>query len=206
MTTLQLEDDKMRHLMHELRTPLNAIQNLTKLLIDSKTSKISADDMHTLHIILQASEIATSMATVRTDATSTLFDVVNGVFNIMIPVAETKNIRIQSRRSEMVAMKQLTINCIEPVRHALTNLLNNSIRFAKSRIYVTYANHVISVQDDGLGIPIQKRARLFVFGERLETTDGNGIGLALCLDMMKKVGGNISLRDGPSTIFDIHLP
>jgi len=71
---------------------------------------------------------------------------------------------------------------------------------------------MISVQDDGPGIPEQKRAQLF---ERYYRTDyqgqkfsGLGLGLYICADIIKNHGGTIGVDSvvGQGATFWFTLP
>jgi signal transduction histidine kinase len=53
---------------------------------------------------------------------------------------------------------------------------------------------VLLVEDDGPGIPPEKRAAVFDAGERLdERKPGSGLGLAIVKDLVGLYGGNVTL-------------
>jgi signal transduction histidine kinase len=56
---------------------------------------------------------------------------------------------------------------------------------------------VVSVLDDGPGVPAEYRERVFGVFERLEVDDrtGTGIGLAICRKIIETIGGRIWLAD-----------
>ena len=79
-----------------------------------------------------------------------------------------------------------------------TNLLRNALRAApRGRVVVRLRNDRIIVEDDGPGIPPEKRDELFSRGARLDTTGkpGTGLGLAIVRDVAEIYGGKVSLGE-----------
>ncbi|MBF0092988.1 MAG: HAMP domain-containing protein [Alphaproteobacteria bacterium] len=91
------------------------------------------------------------------------------------------------------------------IERCLTNLIGNAVR---------YADHVsvragqrddaveIFVDDDGPGIPPEKRQEVFrafyrIEGSRNPATGGIGLGLTIALDVARSHGGDIFLEDSP---------
>lgn len=69
----------------------------------------------------------------------------------------------------------------------------------------------LRVADDGRGIPGEYREKIFGIFERLDdggvSSQGTGIGLAICRKIVEEVGGEIELVDGgQGTTFRIALP
>jgi signal transduction histidine kinase len=68
-------------------------------------------------------------------------------------------------------------------------------------VFVTVTPHGdmvdIDVEDDGPGIPPDKRSELFSRGARLDTTGkpGTGLGLAIVRDVAEIYGGKVSLGE-----------
>jgi two-component system OmpR family sensor kinase len=90
----------------------------------------------------------------------------------------------------------------------LRNLLENALRYARTRVDVTVASEGstarITVQDDGPGVPASVRARLFERFAKDGASDGSGLGLAICRWVARSHGGDIAL-EGTST-FVSRLP
>jgi len=89
---------------------------------------------------------------------------------------------------------------------ALDNLLGNAIRHGRSRINVAvergdgYA--LITVDDDGPGIPVAERARVFEPFVRLEESrnrawGGAGLGLSIVHHIARAHGGDTQVSDSP---------
>jgi signal transduction histidine kinase len=73
----------------------------------------------------------------------------------------------------------------------------------------------LTVADDGPGIPIDDRARVFERFTRLDdartrSTGGSGLGLAIAKDIVDAHGGTITVEDGPGggarLVVRLHAP
>jgi signal transduction histidine kinase len=84
---------------------------------------------------------------------------------------------------------------------AVTNLLDNAVRHARSAVAVTLAEDagraVLVVADDGPGIPAADRDRVFERFTRLDSArsadGGAGLGLAIARDIAERHGGGLVL-------------
>jgi two-component system osmolarity sensor histidine kinase EnvZ len=92
------------------------------------------------------------------------------------------------------------------MERALTNVLNNAIRYSKQNINVILKQNkkeiIIIIDDDGEGIPKEKREQVFkpfARGEesRNQDTGGVGLGLTIVQQLILTHGGNIELLDSP---------
>ncbi len=83
----------------------------------------------------------------------------------------------------------------------LTNLMDNAVRHTASKVEVALtADGVLTVTDDGPGIPAQDRERVFNRFTRLDTgrsrdEGGAGLGLAIVRETVRAHGGTVSLED-----------
>lgn len=90
-------------------------------------------------------------------------------------------------------------------KRLLTNLVDNAQRYGKTiAIEGSHNDHflVVQVDDDGPGIPAEKRAdafRPFVRLDEARNQDegGTGLGLAIARDIARTHGGDIELSDSP---------
>ena len=90
--------------------------------------------------------------------------------------------------------------------YAVTNLLRNAIKYAKTRIAVSteVVNGKIRVyvDDDGIGIPAEERQRVFFAFTRLDrsrdrATGGYGLGLAIVRLVLEQHGGSVTADESP---------
>ncbi|HKT03551.1 MAG TPA: HAMP domain-containing sensor histidine kinase [Rugosimonospora sp.] len=102
------------------------------------------------------------------------------------------------------------------LRRALDNLLSNACRHATSRVAVDVRQIgqrvLVSVVDDGPGIPAADRERVFDRFTRLDDArardgGGTGLGLAIVRELARLHGGTASLADaGPGLRVTLNLP
>jgi signal transduction histidine kinase len=99
----------------------------------------------------------------------------------------------------------------------LRNLLDNAARHAASRVEVHVAPGdgwvIVRVADDGPGIPLAERVRVFDRFARLDSdrsrrAGGTGLGLAIVREIVMAHGGTVTIEDGtPSgTVVRLQLP
>ena len=89
---------------------------------------------------------------------------------------------------------------------ALGNLLQNAKRYAKSEIRIAFSNenssYQLIVDDDGDGIPEEKRETIFDAFTRIDAsrdrdTGGFGLGLSIVQRISRSHGGEITVKDSP---------
>jgi signal transduction histidine kinase len=100
-----------------------------------------------------------------------------------------------------------TITCdAKYMSRALVNVLRNAMRYANQKVAVTVeksgARTVINVDDDGPGVPLEERERLFqpftrVEGSRGRESGGVGLGLAIVKSVAEWHGGEARISDSP---------
>ncbi|MFF7052235.1 sensor histidine kinase [Streptomyces griseorubiginosus] len=103
------------------------------------------------------------------------------------------------------------------LERVLGNLLDNAQRHARAAVAVTVrrdgACAVVSVADDGSGVPAADRERVFERFVRLDEArarddGGAGLGLAIARDVAVRHGGTLTVRDAPAggALFELRLP
>ena len=97
------------------------------------------------------------------------------------------------------------------------NLLENAVRHARSRVEVAVRTHggfaVLTVADDGPGIPERDRMRVFdrfvrLDSDRARSSGGTGLGLAIVAEIVTADGGEVTIGDrrGGGTLVTVQLP
>lgn len=87
---------------------------------------------------------------------------------------------------------------LEGLRALLENLIDNARRFAREHVEVNIEQRgrtvVVSVGDDGPGIPNDERERVFdrFFRGRSSRGKGSGLGLAIAADLARADGGRVT--------------
>ncbi len=82
------------------------------------------------------------------------------------------------------------------------NLLNNACRFCEQLVEVNAqldgSHIIINIDDDGMGFPDNNPSKLLKRGIRADSkTEGQGIGLAVCTEIVEATGGTIELLVSP---------
>ena len=106
----------------------------------------------------------------------------------------------------------------EELRRALANLVDNAVRHSGSKVLLAVraegGGAVLTVVDDGPGIPANERERVFERFARLDDArdrdaGGTGLGLPIVRELLRRCNGSISLQDnpsGPGLAAVVHLP
>jgi two-component system, LuxR family, sensor kinase FixL len=118
-----------------------------------------------------------------------------------------------------VRVGRLPVLSGDPVgfRQLFTNLIDNAVRHGgRSDLVVVVDGREcpdggveLSVRDNGRGVPAEHRERVFGVFERLEgpsTSDGTGMGLAICRKIVEVLGGGIGIQGEHGTDVRIVLP
>jgi two-component system sensor histidine kinase BaeS len=100
------------------------------------------------------------------------------------------------------------------LRQALDNLVSNALVHAPGTEVVVSAaaaggSVLISVADEGEGIPLDEQARIFEAGARLDSRrPGSGLGLAIARAIAEAHGGTLQVESqaGRGATFTISLP
>lgn len=108
----------------------------------------------------------------------------------------------------------------EQVRTVLRNLLDNAVKYSRPNgrpvdvtVETSAGAAIVSVADDGVGIPEEDLGRVFepffrVDRSRTKTTGGFGLGLSICKRIMEAHGGTIVAvrRERGGTAFVMRFP
>jgi signal transduction histidine kinase len=95
----------------------------------------------------------------------------------------------------------------EDLRRVLANLVDNAVRHGNCGVVLSVraegGGAVLSVVDDGPGIPPEERERVFERFARLDAArdrdaGGTGLGLPIIRELLHRGEGSISLQDNPS--------
>lgn len=92
------------------------------------------------------------------------------------------------------------------LKEAFCNLINNSIKYSREEVTIDIAvkrglvdskeSYIISIADNGIGIPDDLKPRLFRRFERGETkAHGKGLGLYIVRTLVERFGGTVSVED-----------
>ena len=226
----RIRSEFVDNLSHELRTPLANIRLLTEMLLrdietanvpDRMRERVVTIDVESGHVaqmideLLDLSRMEQGGSEIRQDEIG------------LQPLVDAAVARLQTfAERQGVTVEHELPRALRPIRGdeerlstLLLNLLHNAIKFSPDGGQVTVtadeldATVVISVADEGEGIPEADRERVF---ERFYKVDrarhrgqgGTGLGLAIARDIAEAHAGRIWLdsREGPGTTISFSLP
>jgi signal transduction histidine kinase len=107
----------------------------------------------------------------------------------------------------------------EAMKQALANLLDNAMKYSAERRRIAVSARgegdgvAVEVADEGVGIPVSERERIFEKFYRIGQSEtqgrrGSGVGLALVKHIVEAHGGRVTVdaRAGGGSRFTLHLP
>lgn len=102
------------------------------------------------------------------------------------------------------------------IRQIVRNLITNALKYRKERVRLTVTGDddlMVSVEDDGVGIPFSKKDRVFKRFVRQDEEEENkmqglGFGLSCVKALVESMKGEITLRtgEGSGTCFTVRVP
>lgn len=202
----QVETARLRaaDLAHGLKTPLQVLAGEAERLAD-KGEAASASTIVEVATVMQR-HVDRELARARLASHSSRSAVVSDVRSVADSV-----VRVM-QRTPHGARLHWELDCPEGIyvridssdlAEALGNLVENASRYAKTCIQVSAARsdgHVlVSVKDDGPGIPVDRQDAVLRRGVRLDTGGGAGLGLGIVSDIAAFWGAILSFKTESSS-------
>ncbi|MCH5285820.1 MAG: HAMP domain-containing histidine kinase [Christensenellaceae bacterium] len=220
--TETLQSDFVSNVSHEFKTPINAIEGYATLL--QGTHADAQQQEYIERILLNTRRLSTLVGNIL---------LLSKVSNHAIPVAKTayrldEQVRqaillLEPRWAEKdidfdVELEEITWTGNESLMlHVWSNLLLNAIKFDPPqgsivlRLNRKDGQIVFTIQDTGPGIPEEEKTHIFNRFYQLDSShkqEGNGLGLALCKQILDSCGGAIQVENVPEggCRFTVSLP
>lgn len=226
--TVRMRSELVSIASHELRTPLTGIRWGEESLLASKLARDSRETLQTMYdstLRLQESiedilQLANWQAGRKQELirTSTDFSqLFQGIFATQKLPAAQKNVRLEFGKKWP---DKLLINCdSQRMKRVMNNLISNAIKYSRpgTAVIVNHhkveGQHVITIQDHGIGIPVDEQDRVFAGFYRAsnavkQETTGTGMGLYMSRSTVEQHGGKLWLDSevGKGTTVYIQLP
>lgn len=199
---------------HELRSPVASL--LVQLEVAERGDELPTVGEMANEVRRLAALIDDLLALARIDSSvarpTTLVDLDDIVMDEVARVRSTSIVDIDVSGVSAARVRADSRTLTRVVR----NLLDNATRHARSRVVVALSGDepaaVLTVADDGPGIPPAQRRRIFERFVRLDESrdrdeGGAGLGLAIAREVVESYDGQIAVDDNhPGTKFIVRLP
>jgi signal transduction histidine kinase len=209
---------------HELRSPIASLR--LQLEVAQRLDQSAAMRELTGDALLDVDRLAhlidDLLALARSDERG------GGQVRLPVRLAELAGTVVGNYRDARVAVNLLPADEVtvlgdaDGLHRVLVNLIDNAVRYAAGAVTVAvgvrppagagFADAVLTVADDGPGVPASKRERVFDRFYRLDTArsraeGGTGLGLSIVREIVTAHGGTVLLRDNePGLIVEVSLP
>ena len=193
---LNQRSEMLSGISHDLRTPLTRIKLQLSFIKDKEISKKLSDDVEEMEKMLNE---YLQFASSRSAETTETFDL-SELLETTIVKYEKKEITTDiSKEVFLDGRKNLMQRCF-------SNLIDNAIKYS-ANVYISLRklnnNILITIDDDGPGIPENERENVFKPFYKIDKSRGDskssvGLGLSIASDTVKSHGGNIKLETSPT--------
>ncbi len=236
-TTEQDKEERERRLFvsnvsHELRTPLTSVKSYLEALDDGALSEPVAPDFvkvslnETNRMMRMVTDLL-SLSRIDNETSQLEIELTNFTAFITFILNRFDKIKSQSqedtKKYELIREYPITPIWVEidtdKMTQVIDNILNNAIKYSpdggkiKVGMKTTDAQLIISISDEGLGIPKKDLPRIFdrfyrVDKARSRAQGGTGLGLAIAKEIIKQHKGFIWAKSeyGKGSTFTIVLP
>ncbi|WP_373102289.1 cell wall metabolism sensor histidine kinase VicK [Streptococcus parasanguinis] len=236
-TTEQDKEERERRLFvsnvsHELRTPLTSVKSYLEALDDGALSEPVAPDFvkvslnETNRMMRMVTDLL-SLSRIDNETSQLEIELTNFTAFITFILNRFDKIKSQSqedtKKYELIREYPITPIWVEidtdKMTQVIDNILNNAIKYSpdggkiKVGMRTTDAQLIISISDEGLGIPKKDLPRIFdrfyrVDKARSRAQGGTGLGLAIAKEIVKQHKGFIWAKSeyGKGSTFTIVLP
>ncbi len=226
--TISNRDKMYSVIAHDLRSPMASIRMVLNLAVNvvspetvgeeifgllDKANRESEETHDLLDNLLKWTKSQTGRLNVVYQDLE-LDDIVPGVVDIFMMIAEMKKIKLQYVPSDE---KLVVRGDNDMIKTIIRNFISNAVKFTPEGkgIEVYYKREGdfarISVQDHGVGIAPDRIDTIFHKGETTYGTggeEGSGLGLQLCQDFAQKNGGDAKVESvlGEGSTFSFTIP
>lgn len=183
---------------HDLRTPLTRMKLQSAMMPDGQDKKDFLNDIAEMEKMLDG---YLAFVSGEGGETASFVDMNEMILSILNKFRNTQALIRYSTNDQVSAIQGRE----QALKRALTNVISNAFRYGKTIAVKLESNNnklEVTIDDDGPGIPEDKREEVFKAFVRLEEsrnkeTGGVGLGLSIAKDVITSHGGRIELLDSP---------
>lgn len=225
----EAKDEFISMASHQLRTPLTSVKGYLSMVLEGDAGKLNptqhqlleqafASSQRMVYLIsdfLNVSRLQTGKFTIERTPVS-LNRVVEQEVNQLRNTAESRNLKLICSVPSSLPMMQLDES---KLRQTIMNFVDNAIFYSRSGdtiridLIKTAKDVMLTVQDQGIGVPSRERHRLFTkfyraSNARTVRPDGTGVGLFMAKKAIVAHGGSIIFEsvEGKGSTFGFRLP
>ncbi|MDA0368945.1 MAG: ATP-binding protein, partial [Proteobacteria bacterium] len=228
-TMARLKDEFVSTVSHELRTPLTSISGALGLIESGMAGHVPPK-------IRELIEIANNNAERLVRLIGDILDIqkiesggiagkrVGIVVAGLLATAADANRGLAERQGNSIEvvggdLETEILGDMDQLMQVMTNLLSNAIKFSPPKGKIEMASRrdgglvIISVSDEGPGVPPEFRDKIFEKFVQVEASDarrrgGTGLGLSICRSLVEHHGGSLGYSDRPEggATFCMRLP
>jgi CheY-like chemotaxis protein len=213
--------------VHEIRTPVQTITGTLELLSDTKLNNEQQEYVRQIqfstNVLLALVNDILDFTKIRSQEFK-LESIPYDISMITERVVDFVSVEAFTKGLELVTdvdytLPQLVIGDPTRVQQILLNIIKNAVKFTnKGYIHIELSRYdsrtvLFTVTDSGIGIPEDKRKKLFTDFYQADTSTtrkygGTGLGLAICKGLVTAMHGQIGVKSNPSggSIFWFTLP
>lgn len=181
---------------HDLRTPLTRMKLQLAMLPKNEDNKEFIEDISEMEKMLDG---YLAFVSGEGGEPNTFVDMNELILSILNKFRNSKTMIRYSTNDQVSAIQGRE----QALKRAVTNIISNAFYYGKTVAVALESNGnkmEISVEDDGPGIPVDKREDVFkafyrIEGSRNKETGGVGLGLSIAKDIIVSHGGTIELGD-----------
>ena len=176
-------------LAHSLKTPLAVLSGIS----DAENS--DRVDLHSLReqvdrmnqIVSYQLQKASNVAGIQISKPLNLVQIINKIVSALEKVYRDKSVKVESNLPRKIMLRMDESDCLE----VIGNLLDNAFKYCKGKVAIAIDSRdngemQLTISDDGQGLKRQQVQRILNRGTRLDqTSEGQGIGLAVVADIVK---------------------
>ncbi len=197
---------------HQINTPLSSIalatEELSKKVGDSEEIQIIRNSVKACQDIVNKLLLFSSKHS--KDDLIDLEKAVRDVIDLVKVYAKEKGVKVHIETEKVYILGNES-----DIRHLILNLVVNAIQASdkgkevKVKLYLEDEKAVLSVKDEGMGIPPQEMDKIFMpFYRGSNKREGTGLGLAIVNEIVRSYNGEIKVKSelGKGSVFEVYLP